>query len=199
MKLICEVCNTAIATVHVTDLVHDDIESQHLCEQCAKGTGVPRRPLSFPGQPKETYSEIKSHFEEGGTSAELVESWLATFKVAGPAIGEDGKRKLIAEVTELYECMKQHLASGGTLGEFADQESRREKESTVKHFDEDRRHFEGGGTAEELVDKWLSRHDCIVPHMRDNLRKLADRAQHHFEQGGSAEELVDKEYGNLFL
>ena len=202
MTLICEVCSSAIATVHVTDLAHADIESQHLCEECAKGKGMPRpRPLSFPGEPLEThYAEMKNHFEEGGTSAELVERWLATsVKVAGDVIGEDGKRKMIAEVTELYERMKKHFAIGGTLGEFADQESRREKEAIVKQFDEARRHFQGNGTAEQLVDMWVSRHDPIVPRRGERLKPLAERMQHHFEQGGSAQEFLGKEYPNVLL
>lgn len=116
----------------------------------------------------------------------------------GEFIGEDGKRKLIADLTESYERMQKHLASGGTMGEFADQEARLAKEELVKDFDEARRHFEGNGTVEELVDLWLSRHGCIIPRVRESLKPLAERMQQHFGQGGSAEEFLAKEYPNLF-
>ena len=163
---------------------------------------VPRaRPQELLRQPRETcYAEITSHFEEGGTAAELVERWSAlSGTVASHTIDEDAKREMIEDLTELYERMNIHCESGGAWGEFVDQESHREKEVMMKQCDEARRHFEESGSAEELVEMWLSRHDHNVPHMRERLRKDAEQWQHHFEQGGSAEELVDKEFGNLFL
>ncbi len=205
MEITCEVCGAAIASVHLTNLVRGHVEQEHLCEQCATDKGVARPRTAglvarlVSGTVETRCAGIKRHFDEGGTSAELVESWVASPDAAGFAFGEDVKRKMIAELTQQYERMKKHFANGGTLAEFAKQESRREKEEVVKHFDEARRHFEGGGTTQELVAQWRSRHECIVPPTTEILSELAERLQQHFEQGGSAKELVDKEYGNLFL
>lgn len=36
----CDVCNCNPATIHLTQIVHNEVTVQHLCEECAKKRGI---------------------------------------------------------------------------------------------------------------------------------------------------------------
>ena len=38
--MICQICNKKSATVHLTEIINDQMTELHLCEQCAKEKGI---------------------------------------------------------------------------------------------------------------------------------------------------------------
>ena len=38
--MLCQICGKKEATVHLTQMLHDEVRKMHLCEQCAEASGI---------------------------------------------------------------------------------------------------------------------------------------------------------------
>lgn len=68
--MLCDICGIKEATIHFKQVINNQMQAIHLCEECAeeKGFGLPNLPQSFPGL-LEFFSSVFK--EEQGTLEEV--------------------------------------------------------------------------------------------------------------------------------
>ncbi len=64
MNITCEVCNNAMATVHLTDLMAGEKQERHLCSECAEDEGVIIKPKAQLNEMLQKFVTHKSMVQE---------------------------------------------------------------------------------------------------------------------------------------